>query len=306
MSWITITNINGDVLDLDDRVSLTLESDAKGTVMSPFDISTENLTEDLTRFQTVRAGKRTVEVPLLIKAATPAAMEAEIDTIVSLLNPKHGDLTLTVTREDGGQRYLKCRYLSGLEGDYGEDAYGVNWQRFTLNLQATDPYWYASTPTTKTYVCEPAGRFFPAESDTSGTFFPMHLSASAVVVTETIENDGDGNAWPIWTITGPGSELVMRNEYAGYNQELEKWETIRKTLSLNVDLNEGDVIKIDTRPGRKTIILNNETDLFAKISETSALWPLVEGDNYIQIELNETESDVSSISLDYTKNYLKA
>lgn len=306
MSWITFTTSQGYVLDLDDRTALTLLSEVRGTVMSPFDVSTESLTEDLTRFQTVRAGKRTIELPILIRADSVAAMEAELDLMAKYLNPKKGIGLLTVTREDGSQRCLKCRYVSGLEGDYSEDAYGVVWQAATLNMQATDPYWYAVTQESESYMCEPAGRFFPAEDDTDGTFFPMTLSASTMVGVKTIHNGGDGPAWPIWIINGPGSELVLRNTFSQYDEDSEAWESVTKTLSLNIDLNESEQVVIDTRPGAKTVTKNDGTNLFSQVSETSALWPVAEGDNAIEIELNGTDSTHSQITLTFTIPYLKA
>lgn len=292
MSWITLTTPSGVVLDLDDRINITIEGDgAKGLSMPTFEFGIEALTVNLSRYQQVKTGKRIVELPLLVQASSALALETEISNINKLLNPLDGDSILTITRADGTQRKLTCRYLEGNEGDYGNGQYGLVWIKFILSLQAIDPIFYDVIPVADNFAGTNLATFFPVGRN----FFPMSLSGSTVVGAATVQNPGSVDAWPIWTIIGPGDNLILRNI------------TTEKKLSLPVSLLPSDKVTIDTRPDKKTVLLNDSVNYFPKLAlNYSALWPFVKGRNDIQLEMTNIISGVSSISYTFNPPYLDA
>ena len=295
-SWITITAPDSTVLDLDDRVNTILETDARGLLMPTFEFGIESLTQNLSRYQQVKASKRVLELPVMVLDSTQTLLEARIAAISKALNPLLGASALTITRKDGTQRVLTCRYLSGLEGDWGNGQFALTWQRFILNFQAIDPAWYAAVPTVETYSCAPAGAFFTEDDDDETPFLPLNLSESTVVSKSTITNPGDFECWPIWQITGPGDGLILRNLTTG------------KNLFLPIAIAPSEIITIDMTPDQKSVLSSLGTNYFPQMARVvgSALWSLICGDNEVQVELNNTISDQSLIELAFQPAYVSS
>ena len=151
-------------------------------------------------------------------------------------------------------------------------------------VRATDPYWYDTADIVNTYVSggtPPA--FFP--------FFPLRLSSSSVFASPVVVNDGDVEAWPVWTIVGPGSAIVLRNL------------TVGSVLSLPVTLGVDEAVTIDTRPGVKTVRNSSGLSLFGSLTWDSALAALVKGPNTLALEMSGA-TPASSIMLSYRRRFL--
>lgn len=229
----------------------------------------------------VNVKSRSVEIPVLIKDTTRTLLESRMRTLSNLLNASNGAGRLRATMDDGSQREISCYYRGGLEGNSSKGY--ITWQEQILSFYAADPYWYAVSPVVNTYTTGTPAVFFP--------FFPMRLSSSTVFATVTVINSGDSEAYPVWTITGAGTNPVLKNLTTG------------KTLSLTLTLLTGKVLTIDTRPGYKTIIQAPNTNKFSSISTTSSLWELVNGNNSVQIEMSSADSS-SQVVMSYYPRYL--
>jgi hypothetical protein len=101
---------------------------------------------------------------------------------------------------------------------------------------------------------------------------------------------GDVETWPEWIITGPGENIVLRNM------------STDEVTSLEVSLDVGETITIDTKPFHKTVTKNDGTNLFYTLTDESSLWALQEGSNSIQIEMANATTD-SNIQLTYRNRY---
>jgi len=221
-----------------------------------------------------------VDIPLAIEEADYSALLSTLRSLAANLDPAAGDGTLRVVN-NGNARLLTCRYKGGLEHATRTGPL----VRMVLAFRAFDPYWYAENETAYTFQQAAGVSFFP--------LLPLSLSSSAVYSVETVANDGDVEAWPVWTITGPGDSLVLRNLTTG------------ETLELQTTILAGQQVTIDTRPGRKTVLRDDGTNLFPYLSDTSSLWALTKGSNKIQVELNLSDAN-SSVVLRYTLRYLSA
>lgn len=108
--------------------------------------------------------------------------------------------TLRVARPDGTAREIDCLYEAGFEGDNGQ---GWLYSTDAITLLAPDGYWRDVTPQTisRTYV--------PGDFDFLDPF-PQVSDSFGLGETE-IDNPGDVDAWPTWTITGPMNGITATN-----------------------------------------------------------------------------------------------
>lgn len=225
-----------------------------------------------------RQEKRAVDFPFLFKAASEATLLSSIRSMLDVLSAGEG--TLAVTRNDSVVRELyRCYYVGGL----GEKGY-VRAAEAVLSFDALDPYWYDPADTEVEFAIPaiPEGTFFP--------ILPVTLVPSSVLQRQTVNNPGV-QVWPIWTITGPGSDISLINETNG------------RAFLFETILDETDTLVIDTRPLYKTVQLNG-ANAWADVPKTYAdLWPLEPGDNSILVTVANA-TDVTLATLAYQRRYI--
>jgi hypothetical protein len=223
--------------------------------------------------------KRPLDLPFLFKATTEAELLANVRLILDVLTAGEG--TLKVTRNDDVVRELyRCFYRAGLgEKNWLQAAEAV------LSFDALDPYWYDPTAVIVDFVSggsENPTLFFPVP--------PLYLLPSSVLEQKTINNPGV-EAWPVWTITGPGAIISLINQTSG------------RTFIYSGTLDAADTLEIDSRPLYKTVRLNG-ANAWANVPKASAdLWPLAGGDNSILVTVaNSTEYTV--VEFNYYPRYV--
>jgi len=72
----------------------------------------------------------------------------------------------------------------------------------------------------------------------------FNISSGSQLSTAKITNDGDLEAWPVWTVTGPLTSVTV-----GVDGSTVQWD---------VALLEGDVLVIDTDPAVQSAWLNGD------------------------------------------------
>jgi phage-related protein len=231
----------------------------------------------------VKVGARELDVPLRISGATSADLDRNLRRLLRTFNPLKGDGKFIVTSTDGTVREINCRYISGFGMEESVSSRSAKWQRAVGVFRAFDPYWYDTATQVQTFkINESPGTFFPV--------FPLALASSTVFASVAINNEGDVDTWPEWEINGPCQGVVLRNLSTG------------EVLGLDVTLELGESITIDTKPFRKLVVKNDSTNLFYTMSSDSSLWALQEGINGIQIEMGGATLD-SSAQLTYRNRY---
>jgi hypothetical protein len=235
----------------------------------------------------VRAGVREVTIPLLFQRDTEPLLRAAMRSWVRRVNPANGFGALRIFYADGtGRELSQVLYSTGLQGNKGSDVYGRWWQKAALVFRAYDPYWQDITDTALTVAGGTQTPFFP--------LLPLHLSIGGIGTAKVIDNDGDADAWPVWTLTGPGTGLTIANGTTG------------KTLSApSLSWASGHSITIDTRPGAKSVTLDDGTNLFANLDAASELWPLVPGAQAITVTVGGSSSS-TVVTLRYRRRWLTA
>lgn len=236
------------------------------------------------RLRQVKTLSRAVEVPIIIRASSESIFATARRALRYAMNPNRGAGTLQIAAADGSTRQMTCYCESGFEGDESEQYRGPGFAMLPLSFRALDPYWYDAQSTLLTYTAGGATTFFQTP------FLPVHLSASGISNSFTVYNSGDVSCWPIWTITGPGTNPTLSNNTTG------------KSIAMTVTLTAGQTITIDTRPGYKTVLREDGTAHYAYLSFTSSLWPLVTGTNGVSLSMTGTTS-ASQLQLQYKQAY---
>lgn len=238
-------------------------------------------------FREVEHGSREFGVVFDVVASGESATRTAVRDMVKKLNPKRGAGRFRVTSPVGDQREITCRYSGGAELDekVGEDT-GPDWQRFPVTFIAHDPYWYDVSPIEQTFtITAQAPNFFP--------ILPIHLAASELAVDSSVDNTGDVQAWPVWTITGPGSGIKITNQTSG-----------RYTWFPSLALVAGQTLVIDTRPGEKAVIVDGVTNVYSSLSVDSSLWSFETGVNGIRLEMSGADNVQSGLTMRYYRRFL--
>lgn len=244
------------------------------------------------QFRQLVVKPRDFDVPLSLVEVDEATAAQKVRALARTLNPALGSGYLVVTSADGTQRQIPCQYKSGLEGDQSLKSIGQDrgsggfrsWRRFLVVFHAFDPYWQDLVDTTVQFNIGTSVAFFP--------ILPLRLSAASVGGTFTVNNVGDVQAWPVWTVTGPGSSITFTNNTTGQSLALGSYA-----------LAGGRTLTIDTRPGFKTITLDDGTNLYNNVAANSVLWGLNPGNNTITASVSGTSS-TTSILLAFRQRYL--
>ncbi len=227
-----------------------------------------------TRRRAVKVAEREVDLPILAAAPDAVALYDLIGQLSRWLDPTRGAATLRCA-VGARTRDLGVVYQGGLPE---RRVLGASAARFVLTLGADDPYWYDTAETQIAYTLDASTQrgLFP--------FFPLVVSSAVVFAVPAIVNPGDAPAWPVWTVTGPGADLALRNTTTG------------EALMLPGTIAAGEVVTVDTRPGAKTVTRLGGTT--ALLDTRSSFWALARGQNALSLELANATA-ASSIQLSY-------
>lgn len=256
-------------------------SGTSGRFMPPVMVRDQAVPSDHgTRFRGCRFDAAQIVIPVVLDGSSEADFRSGVRALSTALNPSKGVGTLRAT-VDGAAREMSALFVDGMGFDE-ENPADIGFP--TLMFRGFDPFWYDTTTVTGTFTTGDAAPFFP--------IFPLRLASSEVFADAVVTNTGDVEAWPLWTVTGPGSGLVLRNFTTG------------KVLALDYTLAAGDTVTIDTRPGAKTVTLDDGTNLFGSLTSRQ-LWPVARGSNSIRIEMSGGTDD-SSVQIAHQRRFLSA
>lgn len=267
----------------------TLEG-ISGRGMPPIRLSDEVVPlQPGSRLRDVQHGARDVAVPIVFTSESLTEVRAILRGVMRTFDPTRGNGRLVVTTPDGVERYLTCRYQGGFEIVEGPPARGISpaqaAQSGLLVFRGFDPYWYGTTPFTARYTTgAQTGSFFSIPNPSTGSFVTLTSSEVFVTVTITLDTDLDAWSWPVWTITGPGGGLVLRNATTGYVMDF--------TASGGFTLGAGESATLDLRPGAKTLTKNDGTNLYPYLTNASVLWPLGPS-QVVQVEMTGADDDTA-------------
>lgn len=240
---------------------------------------------DGSRLRRTRFKPRTFTLKIVVTAASEPLLRTALRSLTSAMNPKTGMGYIRVTSPLGDARQIACKVAGGLGLEEKEGLSGPQMQMALVTFHAFDPFWTDTSDTSTLFDIDTPPSFFP--------IFPLRLTASEIAVDITVDNDGDDEMWPVWTINGPGSGIALRNLTTG-----------KSLVFTTMSLGAGESIVIDTRPDEKTAVRQDGTNAFPDLDVTSSMWSLQVGSNSVRLEMTGAVAGVSSLQLSYRKRYL--
>jgi hypothetical protein len=224
------------------------------------------------QLQQVTPQAGSVVLPVDFVASDAAELRSRVRSLAHALRPRAGIGVLTAVADDGTARTLPCYYRKGLEAG----RYNVARFRAALEFWAPSPWWRGD-PVTVGYGLAAPTPFFP--------ILPLVLSASTITGQTTIDLSAtDAPTWPVWTVTGPGTQLTLSNTYTR-PQDDGTVATVTSSLVLNSAIGDGQTVTIDSRPGRQSAVRSDGLSVFASLGSDPALFPLVDGVNTVRAVL---------------------
>lgn len=272
MSWsIMWFDSGGFMVDLCDPPYVTTQwHSLQGASVPEFKAVTERVPlKDGSNLKYIDVEQTDVDLTLMIKGSDEANLWNRIEQLKNYFNPRKGKGRLRVTNPSGITRELACYPISGFKvnADFHPTKAYVD-----LTFLATDPpFWQSTTETVRTFGLDNPPPFFP--------FPPFQLGGDAIVSVFQLDNFGQEPTYPVWKITGPGSNPKIINQATG--------EYIALNNNGGIMLDTGQFITIDTL--NKTIILNDGTNLMSRLD-----W----GSSFFTIPANGTFSEGTSIKVE--------
>lgn len=234
---------------------------------------------------------RDIALRLNVSAASPHTWGDLVRQVVNEFDTSDGPGTLQMARLDGTRRYINCHYLSGLESPEGGDPGAIPFGTFTVLLRAYDPWWYGETQS-RTFTVSSSTDLFGASGAPDFYIMPTELVGSG----STVNNPGDVDAYPTWTINGPMTS-------ATFTLDTGDTFTITNTLSAG----ESIIVSTDPRTPAFSKILNDGGSNLWGTATTNYpnLWALPAGDSTVTVSIAGSTSS-SSVLLEFMPRYRTA
>ena len=246
-----------------------------------------------------RHDERSINMVLVSASASKANADAARDALFRLLRPSDTPLTLECTRDDNAVRRIDVHVVGVVDAAANAyDRIGAM-QRYALQLMAPFPYWRA--PETQFWLT--LGADDPQQSgsnSSSGYEVPTEVptitvQSSGLDFVFPLSYEGSADSFPLLTVFGPASGIVIENETAG------------TTLSLpNLALSAGQYIDIDLAFSAKTVLRDNGSNQIAQLATTSDIvtWRLIPGLNNIRFTVGSAATAATGLKITYVVQYI--
>lgn len=217
-------------------------------------------------FRGRRVLPRDIDLPLYLSAPNRQELQKLVSRLAKMLA---GPCILRLVEDDGTSWYTEVRRVGGGGYVYGEDTTGERDLMLVITLRAGDPFWTYSQPTRKVIENSGAGRGL------LNGLTKLQLASSQAIGSITLENTGDAPAFPVWEVTGPGSNF---RAISADGQEF--WWT--GTLAA------GEKLIIDTRAG--TVKDGTGANRYAEMAPAPKLWSIPPGTTTATVTLENTSA----------------
>lgn len=230
---------------------------------------------------------RTIVWPVLVKGADHTAFTANWRALARALTRtlREGPGVLEVARPNGGVRRVSVYYSDGWDGR-GQHATGITWDSAVVTLWCEDPYWADAVPVT-----------VHRETGTQVDYLVPYPSVSSgqVLGATTVDNPGDVEVWPTWTITGPASVITFTRDDTNESFTLTMADTVHGPLLA------GETVTVSTDPPR--VRSDTDENLIGGLSWPSAvLWSLPPGETPLTFQLDGAATG-SAVDLTFYPRY---
>lgn len=256
---------------------------------TPIEIVTDPLPRGGDQVRFIRSKPRQLQWPIYIGGYTHMEFvnrDRALTRAITMTTRRRAPGWLRIARPDGTARQIACYYQQGLEGEAREKH---TYAKPMVQFFCPDGFWEDTQPTVVRRVFGSSASFYsPFMTVTSSKV----LAGSPDDPATEILNDGDVEAWPTWTITGPMTKLTAVNS------------TVGGRFALTYPLAADQIITITTnRPtvrGPGSLNLTRYIDWFNTAG--TELWPLADGTNLVSFQVDGAAAG-TKIELSFTKRY---
>lgn len=297
---VTWTSAAGDTIVLTDSANGYVSTVGRSG-FGPVDaqIASDQMWDGSSLVRNHRLQPRVITVPLYILAPDTATYLARLRALQAALRHPPDPATglpvpgrITVHLPDGTQRSAPAYYQSGAsptEDQVDDVAAGLV---ALPNLQ-----WYAPVPT---WEGEEISQTWQLAGTPSGVppMPPVLLGTGTVLGSTQITNPGDADAYPVWTITGPGTPVISN---AGTGESYEFTTALAAGQTVTVDCRP---VEIAPQTGL-TAVDNTGTDWWPAFADYPDFWTLPPGTSSISLEMDGATS-ASSVSVSASARWLSA
>lgn len=272
----TITNSNGDAITFGRHFNLSESLDLSSLSA---DVSYAESIRDGANYQRTALSVRDLDIPFYIKLrGVPQWRKEELRReIFKVLNPKQNPMRMNFVTRAGEAYFINLNLESTPSMPIKFEESNHVWQKVLAQFTCDDPFIYAATSSVEEIASWVATFEFPLEIP-EGVGIEMGYKSMELI--KNVFNEGDNEiGMPIEfkaTTTVVTPSLINVNTY--------------EQLQLNTTMQSGDVIRINTNVGQKSVerIRNNIiTDAFNTVDLLSTFLQLEPGDNLFRYNATE-------------------
>jgi Phage tail protein len=292
-----------------------------GLGAAPIEFATDSLPNGGEAVRFIQEKSSTLQVPVVIFGTRHQQFVdryRRLSRAFKLTTRRKRPGRLVCQRPDGTMREAHCYYSEGLAGEPDQGHLNA---KPVITLYCPEGKWRSVEPVvvTRTFTSDATDPDDPGGSSGTGNFFSpfLNLTSSRQVGSgapaqpvdpdspdsgndpdgsgslTTITNPGDVEAWPVWTITGPMTQLRTWNQ------------TLDTRFALTYELTELQTITITTGDystvrGPGDANLSKAIDWFNPAG--TELWPLADGPNIVGLEVDGAGA-TTSVKLSFTPRY---
>lgn len=276
---LSLIGSNGDTIELADDGDFLLTTGVTGFGIPETNVRIEASAGNGGVWRFSKRGLRTVDLPIVVLGSDRADVETKLRRLARLLQDSNGPTRLLAEYSDGSSVYLDAHYTGGAETQFGEDA-GLTYCRWAISLQAPQPFWESATTSSFSVTSGATGRGLLPQ------LTKLKVSSSQTLGVVSVNNVGDVETFPVWTILGPVDNLTISNG--------------TQSFSYVVSVTAGQTITIDTE--NSTVVDDTGANLYGNLGAAPKLFSLLPGTTAVSV-LGENATSATRITCTYSPRY---
>ena len=240
-------------------------------------------------FRGSRAIPRELFLPVVIRDQNRDNVLARRRELIRAIAPHKGECVIKSAWPDGSPRSIRCRYIDGIDaGEQGAGEWGITVLKYGLRFIADDPYTFGDQLDEQWDFTAATRLELPMPG--ADTFYEV-VTSPLLSDGSLITNTGDVDAYPSWTFIGPFTQVTLGNSTTG------KSFTMLYTAATNANK-----LFVVTAPGETSIVDENGVNRWDTLTAGYSLWPLIQGDNVIDVALVGAGTGTSAL-MSYRPQY---
>jgi phage-related protein len=263
----SLTGGNADVIQFDGSDGYILTTGLRGLGIPTTDVRITNSAGDGGTWRSTRRGIRELDLPIVVIADDRDSVESKLRRLAAALSDRYGTPKLVATYSDGSSYEIEVHYTGGAETLFGSDA-GSTYCRWMLTVQAPQPYWTSQQLVSFSLAYDGSTRGLLPDLSM------LKVKTNSVLGSFTIENPGDVDAFPVWTINGKSTLTSITLNGVGF--------TYTETTAA------GDKRTIDTR--NATVVDASSVNKYAYLGTAPKLFAIPPGRSTITVAITSADS----------------